>query len=111
MLLIPDNQVLPIKQHEDGVIRVSGTQVTLDAIVRAFNSGITPEEIFMAQRTVPLADIYEVIAFYLHHQPEVDAYLHTKQSVPLEYDLRHFRKRAIQLRLPGRTDLLRRRQD
>jgi hypothetical protein len=37
--------------------------------------GDTPEEIHAGFDTVPLTDIYAVIAYYLAHQDEVDAYL------------------------------------
>jgi uncharacterized protein (DUF433 family) len=38
-------ETIPMVTGADGVIRVSGTRVTLDSILLAFNDGATPEEI------------------------------------------------------------------
>ncbi|MGA2133954.1 MAG: DUF433 domain-containing protein [Bryobacteraceae bacterium] len=38
-------ETIPMVTGDDGVIRVSGTRVTLDSILLAFNDGATPEEI------------------------------------------------------------------
>lgn len=71
---------VPIHTDGDGVIRVAGTRVTLDTIVDAFDAGGTPEEIAQQYSSVPLADIYSVIAYYLRHKPEVSAYLSTRHG-------------------------------
>lgn len=69
-----------IPLHEvDGVLRVTGTRVTLDTIVAAFDEGATPEEIAQQYPTVELADIYAVISYYLHHRNEVEAYLRERE--------------------------------
>ena len=70
----------------DGVIRVSQTRVTLDSIVTAFQEGATPEEIAQQYPSVPLADIYAVIAYYLRRYADIEAYL------------RHRRQHAEQVR-------------
>jgi uncharacterized protein (DUF433 family) len=57
------------------VIRVSGTRVTLDSILLAFNDGATPEEIAQKYPTVPLADIYHLIGYYLRHTREMEEYV------------------------------------
>jgi len=59
----------------DGVIRVSGTRVTLDSILFAFNDGATPEEIAEQYPCVPLADIYYLIGYALRHSAEMEIYL------------------------------------
>jgi uncharacterized protein (DUF433 family) len=38
-------ETIPMVTGAEGVIRVSGTRVTLDSILFAFNDGATPEEI------------------------------------------------------------------
>jgi len=58
-----------------GVIRVSGTRVTLDSILLAFKEGATHEEIAQQYPSVPLADIYHLIGYCLRHAAEVDEYL------------------------------------
>ena len=68
-------QPVPLVSGDDGAVRVRGSRVTLDTIVRAFQRGATAEEIQQQYSTVCLADIYSVIAYYLCHTVDVDAYL------------------------------------
>jgi len=70
------SQPVPLIADETGVIRVGGTRVTLETIVGAFRRGESAEEIALQYPVVPLADVYDVIGYYLHHQDEVDEYLH-----------------------------------
>jgi uncharacterized protein (DUF433 family) len=65
MLALTTVETIPLKANEDGVIRVSNTRVTLDTIIYAFNDGATAEEIAQQYPSVPLADIYSVIAYFL----------------------------------------------
>jgi uncharacterized protein (DUF433 family) len=65
----------PLQETEDGVVRVGGTRVTLDTLVAAFHQGATAEEIVEQYPSLDLADAYAVIAYYLHHRAEVEAYL------------------------------------
>lgn len=69
----------PLTLH-DGVVRVGGTRVTLDTIVAVFRQGATPEELVHRYPSLRLGDVYGVIAFYLHHQGEVEAYLQQRQQ-------------------------------
>jgi uncharacterized protein (DUF433 family) len=66
---------VPIHTDADGVVRVAGTRVTLDTIVGAFDAGATAEDIAQQYSSVPLADVYSVIAYYLRHKSEVCGYL------------------------------------
>ena len=68
-------EVIPLETDTQGVIRVSNTRVTLDTVVTAFKDGATAEEIAQQYPTVPLADIYYVIGYYLRRREEVEAYL------------------------------------
>ena len=65
----------PLKSNEDGVVLVGKTRVTLDTVVAVFKQGATAEEIVYRYPSLNLADVYATIAFYLNHQPEVEAYL------------------------------------
>jgi uncharacterized protein (DUF433 family) len=73
-------QPVPLTTDESGIVRVSGTRVTLDTIVNAFLAGETPEQIAQNYDSVPLEDIYQVIGYYLSHQDAVDAYLSEGKS-------------------------------
>jgi uncharacterized protein (DUF433 family) len=65
---------IPLSKDAHGVYRVSGTRVTLDLIVRAFNRGATPEEIAQDFPSLQLPDIYQVIGYYLKHGSELAEY-------------------------------------
>jgi len=69
---------MPLLTGKDGVVRVSGTRVTLDTITAAFRDGATPEEIAQQYPSVPLADVYQVVGYFLRHSQEIDAYLHRR---------------------------------
>jgi|SRR5215212_7600552 len=77
------NEPLPLRIDEHGVIRVSGTGVTLDTIIETFKQGSTPDEIAEGFSTVPRADIYTVIGYYLRHWYAVEAYL-LEQNIEAE---------------------------
>lgn len=70
---------VPLVFPDDGsAIRVTGTRLTLDAIVGAFNRGATAEEIAQEYPAISLPDVYAVIAYYLRHRDEVEGYLATR---------------------------------
>lgn len=69
----------PLRVDEDGTVR-AGTRVILDLIVNAFWQGMSPEEIVDEYDTLKLADVYAVIAYYLDHRAEIDAYLSQRQD-------------------------------
>jgi hypothetical protein len=52
----------------------------LDTVVFAYNSGTSPEQITRDYPGLDLADVHAVIAYYLHHKSEVDAYLVARQQ-------------------------------
>ena len=66
---------IPLATDTDGVIRVSGTRVTLDTVVASFQEGATAEEIAQQYPTVPLGDVYQVIGYFLRHSEEINTYL------------------------------------
>ena len=59
----------------EGVLRVTGTRITLDSVIQAFRDGATPEEMCQDFPSLPLAQVYSLLAFYLNQQDAVDAYL------------------------------------
>jgi uncharacterized protein (DUF433 family) len=78
MILTMPTMTIPLKTDKHGRILVSGTRVTLDSIIGFYLQGESPEELHKGFPTVPLADIYAVIAYYLAHREEVDAYLQAR---------------------------------
>jgi uncharacterized protein (DUF433 family) len=103
MSLAVELQTIPLKADQDGVMRVGETRVTLDTVVHTFVQGHTVEEIVSHYPALRLADVYAVIAYYLHNQAEVRAYLQQQeeaaqkiwQQIEAKADYQAFRERLI----------------
>lgn len=93
MTLIIEPQPVPLKIDMDGVWRVGDTRVLLDLVIHAFNAGRTPEEIVQSYDTLHLDEVYAVLAYYLAHRVEVDAYLQ-QQEVETETLWQDIKKRS-----------------
>jgi len=72
--------VLPLATDADGVVRVGKTRVSLDIVIAAFSEGATAEEIVQRYSSLDLADVYQVISYYLRRRPEVEAYLREREA-------------------------------
>jgi uncharacterized protein (DUF433 family) len=68
-------QSVPLTRSDDGVLRITGSRVTLDSIVHEFKRGATAEQIQEDFPTISLSEVYSVIAYYLQHSCAVDDYL------------------------------------
>ena len=103
MTLIVDVQTIPLKADSNGVMRVGDTRVTLDTVVHTFEQGHTAEEIVSHYPALRLADVYAVIAYYLNHRAEVQAYLLQQQEeaqkiweqIETKVDYQAFRERLL----------------
>lgn len=73
-------ETLPLQAGADGVVRVGKTRVTLDSVVGAFSDGATAEEIVQRYPSLSLADVYQVIGYYLRRPLEVDEYLNQQKT-------------------------------
>ncbi len=94
----------PVRIDSHGDVRVGASRVLLDSVIHAFRDGETPESIAQDYDTLPLADIYAVIAYYLRHVSEVDDYLLQreddgrelqKQVVAQQGDMQGIRERLL----------------
>lgn len=66
----------PYVQQRDGAYWISGTRVSLDSIVVAFQQGLSAEAIVREGfPTLTLEQVYGAIAYYLAHRVEFDSYL------------------------------------
>jgi uncharacterized protein (DUF433 family) len=94
-------KALEVQLFEDGQggLRVNGTRVLLERIIRAFEDGATPEGIVQSYDTLRLPDVYAVLTWYLHHKAEVEQYLH-KRAVEAEAI-----RRSIEARQRDRSEL------
>jgi uncharacterized protein (DUF433 family) len=66
---------VPLREDEQGAIRVGDTRVLLDLVIHEFRDGATPEGIVESYDALSLADVYAVISYYLRHVDVVHAYL------------------------------------
>ena len=73
----------PLRELENGAVRIEGTRVSLDSVIHHFNQGRRPEDIVRWFTTLKLRDVYAVIAYYLDHREPVDAYIQ-RQEVKAE---------------------------
>ena len=69
----------PFREDAKGGLRVGESRVLVELVLRAFQDGATPEAIAQRYPTTTLTDIYGVIAYYLRHRPEMEAYLRTRE--------------------------------
>jgi uncharacterized protein (DUF433 family) len=75
MLELNMTKTVPLTRDKDGVLRVTGSRVTLDSIVHQFKNGASAEQIQEDFPSVMLRDIYSVIAHFLQHSGAVEDYL------------------------------------
>lgn len=73
-------EAVPLQTDADGVIRVGKTRVTLDTVIAAFSEGATAEEIVQQYPSLDLADVYQIIGYYLRRTSEVEAYLQQRRA-------------------------------
>lgn len=71
----------PIVIDSHGVAKITGTRVTLETVLGAFNDGAIPEEIVHQYPTLKLGDVYAVVAYYLREKSTVDAYLTEQEQI------------------------------
>src|SRR6516225_6459545 len=62
-------------QDTDGYIHVAGHRVGLQDVVYYYNEGHSAEGLAEMFPTLTLALIHKLIAFYLEHRKDVDAYI------------------------------------
>ena len=59
----------------EGAYRIAGTRVSLDSVVYAWLSGLSPESIVDSYPVLTLEEVHGALAYYLGHQDEVNEYL------------------------------------
>jgi uncharacterized protein (DUF433 family) len=80
MLSDPLTMAVPLRTDDDGVIFVGETRITLDTLIARHHQGDTPEAIHTGFPSIPTTDIYAVLAYYLAHQDELDAYIQRRRE-------------------------------
>jgi uncharacterized protein (DUF433 family) len=75
---------VPLRADGRGGLRVGDSRVTLDVLIHEYEGGADPEAIVHAYPALRLADVYAVIAYYLRHTDEVNAYLRRREAEAAE---------------------------
>ena len=66
------------KQHD--IYRITGTRISLDSIVYAWQAGQSAETIAQSFQTLTLEQVYGAITFYLAHREEINRYLQQQHN-------------------------------
>lgn len=80
MDVILQTEAPPLRRDASGALRVGRSRVLLELVIRAFQDGATPEVIAQRYPSATLADVYAVIAYYLRHQADIEAYLADREQ-------------------------------
>ena len=80
MIATPAAMDVPLRTDPHGKIRVGDTRVLLELVIYAFRQGETAEGIVDSYPTLKLADVYAILAYYLTHRAEVDAYVDQEEK-------------------------------
>ena len=75
MSLVVTSDPIPLTADSEGVVRVSGTRVTLDTVVGAYCDGQNAEEIVRQYPVLSLGDVYAVLGYFLRNRAAVESYL------------------------------------
>ncbi len=65
---------LPFVKEHSGAWRVGSSRVLVEMVIQAFDDGATPESICRSYPAVSLAEVYDLIAYYLRHRKEIEDY-------------------------------------
>jgi uncharacterized protein (DUF433 family) len=76
--------VVPLREEPAGVLRVGGSHVLLELVLRKFKAGATPEAIVQSFDTLYLSDVYAVVSRYLAAPEPFEEYLRTRDVVAAE---------------------------
>ena len=62
-------------EYQNNAYRIEGTRISLDSVVYAFRSGLSPESIRQSFPLLSVEQVYGAIAFYLANRDAIDIYL------------------------------------
>jgi len=60
---------------DEHTIRVAGTRVGIETVLRDYREGASPEEIVLRYPTLSLEQVYATITYYLANREKVETYL------------------------------------
>jgi len=59
----------------ENAIRIAGTRIGIETVVRDYREGASPEEIVLRYPTLSLEQVHATITYYLANREPVEAYL------------------------------------
>lgn len=80
LIATPVTMDVPLWTDEGGAVRVGKSRVLLELVIYSFRDGEIAENIVASYPTLKLADVYAVIAYYMTHRAEVDAYVAQQEA-------------------------------
>lgn len=60
---------------DSGEIRLKGTRIGIEIVLRDYLEGTSPEEIMLRYPTLSLEQVHAAILYYLHNTEKLDRYL------------------------------------
>jgi uncharacterized protein (DUF433 family) len=60
---------------DEGTVRIAGSRVGIETILRDYQQGASPEEIVLRYPTLSLEQVHATITYYLANQEKVNAYM------------------------------------
>ncbi len=91
-------------------IRIAGTRVGIEFVLREYRQGASPEELALRFPTLTLEQIHATITYYLARRDEIDAYLvDTAQEQQADAEQAQAEPNAFRQSLRERIDQERRR--
>src|SRR5215210_53878 len=106
---LPRLRGVPLRTDEDGTVRVGRTRVTLDTVITAFRLGESAEGIAEQYPSLNLADVYNVLGYYLRYRDAVEDYIadrereagQLREQIEAELDPTGLRARLLARRPSG----------
>jgi uncharacterized protein (DUF433 family) len=103
MFQLETTQTVPLKQWEDGSIRIDGSRVPIESILYHFKQGATAERIQDSFPSLTLREIYGAIFYYLENIETVEEYLRQQEEAAEEgkrfieqhFDTKDLRERIL----------------
>jgi len=59
----------------EGAIRIAGTRINVETVLRDYREGASPEEIVLRYPTLSLEQVHATITYYLANREKMEAYL------------------------------------
>jgi uncharacterized protein (DUF433 family) len=96
-------------------IRIKGTRVGIETVLRDYKDGASPEEMVLRYPTLSLEQVHATITYYLANEEKAEGYLkrvRQRQEEAWQEQQRHPSKfvRSLRERLERQRQLLRRRE-